>query len=168
MKTNQMVLTVGYDIENLQDPVRKKAYHGPVKVDHYGRMIPRHAHGTANLTRVTSSTREILEAVTNLYDRIVDPHLLVRRVTITANRVVDANACEEEPAYEQLNLFTDYEALLKSRREEEEGKKKEEQIQKAVLHIKDKYGKNAILRGMNFLEGATTVDRNNQIGGHKA
>ena len=162
--TDQMVLTVGYDIENLTDPGKENAYRGEVTVDHYGRKVPKHAHGTANLGRRTSSTRLITEAVMELYDRIVDPNLLVRRMNIVANRIVRENEIFPEQACMQLDLFADT-----SRQEAEEAAlERERRRQQAVLHIRKKYGKNAILKGMNFQEGATTRDRNQQIGGHKA
>lgn len=166
--TDQMVLTVGYDIENLTDPVRRKRYKGPFTTDHYGRKIPKHAHGTVNLGRPTSSTRLIMDAVTELYDRIVDRDLLVRRVYITANHVTEENAAVKEESFEQLDLFTDYETLEKQKTEEEAVLEREKKMQKAMLDIKKKFGKNAILKGMNLEDGAMTVERNGQIGGHKA
>ena len=166
--TDQMVLTVGYDIENLTDPTVSKAYKGPVTTDHYGRRVPKHAHGTANLERQTSSTRLITDAVMGLYDRVVDPKLLVRRINLTATHVVEERMVSEKETFEQLDLFTDYEAELKRREEENAALEREKRMQQAVLSIKKKFGKNAILKGMNLEEGATTVDRNNQIGGHKA
>lgn len=166
--TDQLVLTVGYDIENLQNQQRKKDYKGEITVDRYGRSIPKHAHGTANLERPTSSTKLITDAVMALYDRIVDRKLLSRRITIAANHVVTEDSVKKEEAFEQLELFTDYTALQQKRAEEERELQKEKQLQLAVLDIKKRYGKNAILKGMNLMEGATTVDRNRQIGGHKA
>jgi len=169
--TDQMVLTIGYDIENLSNPQISKSYHGEVKTDHYGRKIPKHAHGTANLHRQTSSTMLIIEAVMELFDRIADKNLLVRRVNITANHVVDANsaaAALKPDSFEQLDMFTDYEAVQKKNTEEEAALAREKKIQEAVIEIKKKYGKNAVLKGMNLEEGATTASRNRQIGGHKA
>ncbi|MGN0335531.1 MAG: DNA methylase [Lachnospiraceae bacterium] len=166
--TDQMVLTVGYDIENLTDPARSKAYRGPVTVDHYGRRVPKHAHGTINLEQQTSSTKRITVAVMELYDRIVDPALLVRRINLTANRVVEESMAAEEAVFEQLDLFTDYAAEEKKKEEEKAALEKERRMQQTVLNIKKKYGKNAILKGMNLQEGATAFDRNNRIGGHKA
>lgn len=166
--TDQMVLTVGYDIENLTNPKIRKKYHGEVKMDRYGRQVPKHAHGTANLTRKTSSTAEIMEAVLALYDRIVDGNLLVRRIYLTANRVVDEQTVQEAPAYEQLDLFTDYKVLEQERKEQEEQRAKERRLQEAMLSVKRKYGKNAVLKGTSLQEGATTIDRNKQIGGHRA
>jgi len=167
--TDQLVLTVGYDIENLKDPERRKNYHGVVTKDHYGRGdVPKHAHGTANLGKHTSSTKLILEAVSDLFDRVVDKNLLARRVNVTANHVIPESSVSKTAAFEQLDLFTDYEADRAKRAGEDAETQREKKIQKTVINIRKKHGKNAILKGMNLEEGATTVDRNNQIGGHKA
>jgi len=166
--TDQIVLTVGYDIENLNNADRKKQYHGEVTIDRYGRRIPKHAHGTTNLKRQTSSTKMITDAVIELYDRIIDRNLLIRRINITANRLVDENSVKKEEVYEQLDLFTDYEAQRKKKEEEEAALDREKRMQEAMLSIKKKFGKNAVLKGMNLQEGATAKDRNEQIGGHKA
>ncbi|MCR5525915.1 MAG: DNA methylase [Lachnospiraceae bacterium] len=166
--TDQIVLTIGYDIENLTDPERAKAYRGPVVVDHYGRRVPKHAHGTANLGEMTSSSELIINAALSLFDRITDPALLVRRVYVTANHVVNEGSVKAEPEYEQLDIFTDFAALEKKRKTEEEKRARERKMQEAVLSIRKKFGKNAILKGMNLEEGAMTRERNNQIGGHKA
>ena len=164
--TDQIVLTVGYDIENLQG---KSDYRGEVVVDRYGRKTPKHAHGTANLTRQTSSTRLITDAVMELYDRIVDPDLLIRRINLTACKVVDENdTAPVGTVGEQLDLFTDYEELERQQAEEQAALEKERHMQKAVLELKKRYGKNIILKGMNLEEDATARDRNAQIGGHKA
>jgi len=168
LMTDQMVLTVGYDIENLSNPEIRKKYTGEVTTDHYGRKVPKHAHGTANLLRMTSSTKLITDAVMELYERIVNPDLLVRRVTIVANRLTQEGSVEVNDAYEQLTLFTDYDALQKEREEEREALSKERRLQEAMLSVKKRYGKNAMLKGMNLQEGATTMERNNQIGGHGA
>ena len=167
--TDQLVITVGYDIENLNDPSRRKGYHGAVTIDRYGRRIPKHAHGTINLEKYTSSSKLILQAATQLYDEIVNPHLLIRRLNIVANRVVDeASAPLPDGGFEQLSLFTDYGAEEARKEEEKAELEKERKIQEAALAIKKKFGKNAILRGMSLQEGATARDRNRQIGGHKA
>ena len=166
--TDQMVLTVGYDIENLNNPDIRKSYRGEVTTDHYGRKVPKHAHGTANLNRMTSSTKLITDAVMELYDRIVNPKLLVRRVNLVASHVVVESRILKEEVFEQMDLFTDYEAMHKNRAKEEEELKRERRMQEDKLTIKKKYGKNAILKGMNLEEGAMTRERNNQIGGHKA
>lgn len=166
--TDQMVLTIGYDIESLKDPNIRKKYHGEVKADHYGRLVPKHAHGTANLPFPTSSTKMIMEAVTDLYDRIVHPDLLVRRINVCAGRVIPEEKVQASISFEQLELFTDYAALEQKRTEEKQELEKEKRIQHAILDIQKKYGKNALLKGMNLEEGAMTKERNGQIGGHKA
>ncbi len=216
--TDQMVLTIGYDREKLSGSEKDGGYQGEVKTDYYGRRVPQHAHGSVNLERRTSSARLITDAVTGLFDRIVDPKLLVRRVSITAGRVVeegwggagsgreqhgtrrqDSNCGGESDSdrpeqhgsgqqdsahgngpvqeslletdcvkYEQLELFTDYEALERERKQEEAALQKERRAQEAVLDIRRRYGKNAILKGMNLEDGATARERNRQIGGHRA
>lgn len=166
--TDQIVLTIGYDIENLTDPGRSSRYKGEITTDHYGRKIPKHAHGTANLDRQTSSTMLIMNAVTELYDQIVDKNLLVRRITISANHIVDESSVTKKDSFEQLNLFVDYEEQQQKQAEEDAALEREKNMQKAMLSIKKKFGKNAILKGMNLEEGATAKDRNSQIGGHKA
>lgn len=166
--TDQLVLTVGYDIDNLTNPEIKKSYHGAITTDRYGRAVPKSAHGSMNLGRQTSSTKLILDAATELFERIVDKNLLVRRVNITANHVVDEATVQKTDNFEQLDLFTDYVTTQAKKEEEEAELAREKRMQQAMLEIKKKYGKNAILKGMNLEEGATTVDRNRQIGGHKA
>lgn len=166
--TDQIVLTVGYDIENLTDTKPGKKYKGQVTTDHYGRKVPKHSHGTANLERQTSSTRLITDAVLELFDRTVNRDLLVRRISIAACRVADERSVCQEKTMEQLDLFTDYAALEKKRREENNALERERKMQYAMLEIKKKFGKNAILKGMNLEEGATARERNGQIGGHKA
>lgn len=166
--TDQMVLTIGYDIDNLTNAKTQNTYKGEITTDHYGRKVPKHAHGTVNLKRQTSSTQLIMDAVMDLYDRIINPHLFIRRVTIAANHLVDETQAKETGQFEQLDLFTDYSALDRERKEEEERLSKERKLQEAMLSVKKKFGKNAILKGMNLQEGATTIERNRQIGGHKA
>ncbi len=162
--TDQMVLTVGYDIENLRDPDISQSYTGPITTDAYGRQVPKHAHGTANLNGHTSSTMKIIDAVMELYQRIVNPDLLIRRITIVANHLVpECQAMHQKPC-EQLDFFTD----PMQQEKEAEDLQREKRRQQAMLHIRKKYGKNAILKGMNLEEGATAVERNRQIGGHKA
>ena len=151
--SKQFVLTIGYDRDNLQG----QEYSGEVATDRYGRKIPKHAHGTINLDTPTSSLKEITTAVSSLYDRIIDKELLIRRLTLSAAKVMP----KEGQVYQQLDLFTDYEALKKEQ-------EKERRLQKSILDIKKKYGKNAVLRGLSYEEGATTRTRNGQIGGHKA
>ncbi len=166
--TDQMTLTIGYDAENLADPEIRKTYQGEVTVDHHGRKVPKHAHGTIHLGRKTSSTQMIMDAVTDLYDRIVNPKLFVRRVTVAAGHLADEGESEAAEVYEQLDLFTDYEAVEKEREAEAVRLAKERKLQEAMLSVKKKYGKNAMVKGMNLQEGATTMERNRQIGGHKA
>lgn len=168
LMTNQIILTVGYDIDNFKDEKKMKSYRGVVNTDWYGRKVPKHAHGTVNLDKYTSSTKQIMEALTELFENIVDKNLLVRRMYVTANKVVSEMTIAKENAPRQLDLFTDYEAVLRKEKDEASELEKEKKIQKAILSIKKKYGKNAVLRGMNFEEGGTTKNRNNQIGGHKA
>ena len=163
LKTRQIGLYVGYDIENLKNG---KQYHGEVVADHYGRVVPKPATGTENLSGYTSSTREILEAVSRLYDRIVDRNLLVRRMNVVANDVLpDDGIPEERP--QQMDLFTDYAAEEEKKKERATELEKERKMQEATLSVQSKFGKNALLKGMNFEEGATTRERNGQIGGHK-
>lgn len=162
--TDQIVLTVGYDIENLTDPQRRSRYKGEVKVDGYGRKVPKHAHGTVNLQKRTSSTKIITEAVLGLFDDIVNKDLLVRRINLSANNVVNEVIASREDTTRQLSLFDD----LEEEKKLDEELEKEKQVQHALLDIKKKFGKNAILKGTNLQEGATAKDRNRQIGGHKA
>lgn len=160
--TDQVVLTIGYDIENLKDPQRAKSYQGAVTTDHYGRSVPKHAHGTQNIGRQTSAGSLIEKTVMELFDRVVDRNLLVRRINICVNHLVPEDSVQDSG--EQLTLFTDYEALER----EKADLAKERNRQEAILSIRRRFGKNAILRGMNFEEGATAKERNGQIGGHKA
>ena len=166
--TDQIVLTVGYDVDNLTDPAIRKRYHGPVTTDRYGRAIPKHSHGTEQLKRPTSSCRQLMEAVARLFDRVVDSRLLVRRMYVVAGRVLREKEANEHPFCEQLDLFTDYAAQEAARRQEETALKRERSLQEAALLLKKKYGRNALFRGMNLEEGATAIERNRQIGGHRA
>ncbi len=163
--TDQLVLTVGYDVDNLKD---SRTYTGETVTDRYGRKIPRHAHGTENLSYPSSSARQIIDAVTVLYDRIVNPHLLIRRLNLTACRVADEREMPPQMPAEQLDIFTDPAALERERAEEKAALARERQVQEAMLTLKRKYGKNIILKGMNLEEDATAKDRNDRIGGHKA
>lgn len=165
--TNQIVLTIGYDIENLKNSLIRNSYKGEITTDHYGRKVPKHAHGTINLKKKTSSTRNIVEATVELYDKIINKKLLIRRINISANNLVNESNNIEEISYEQMNLFTNYE-----KQEENEKIKKqklilEKNIQKAILGIKYKYGKNAILKCIDLQKNATAIERNKQIGGHR-
>ena len=166
--TNQIVLTIGYDIENITDKNRSRNYKGTVTTNYYGKKVPKPAHGTTNLPKQTSSTTLITNAVMELYDKIVNKKLLIRRINIVANKLVDEHSVKNANKYEQLDLFTDYEILKKQREKENAESEREKRMQNTILDIKKKFGKNAILKGMNLQEGATAKDRNNQIGGHKA
>ena len=167
--TDQIVITVGYDIENLTDPERRKKYRGEVVTDRYGRQIPKHAHGTENLESFTSSTQKMVEVASVLYDRIVDKNLLIRRMNITANNIVEEKAApQKNNSYQQLDLFTDYAAEEEQEKQEALRLDRERKLQEATITIKKKFGKNAILKGMSLQEGATAKNRNEQIGGHKA
>lgn len=166
--TDQIVLDIGYDIENLTDAGRSAAYHGEVTTDRYGRKVPKHAHGTANLKFPTSSSMLISKATMDLYDRIVDKNLLVRRITVATCKLMRENDVLTEREAEQLTLFDDPEETLRKAQEEADALENEKKMQKAIIEIKKRFGKNAILKGMNFQEGATAKERNNQVGGHKA
>ena len=166
--TNQIVLTIGYDIENITDKNISQSYKGTVTTNYYGKKVPKPAHGTTNLPKQTSSTTLITNAVMELYDKIVNKKLLIRRINIVANKLVDEHSVKNADKYEQLDLFTDYEILKKQREKENAESEREKRMQNTILDIKKKFGKNAILKGMNLQEGATAKDRNNQIGGHKA
>ncbi len=165
--TDQLVLTIGYDIENLTNLEISKNYKGEVTEDRYGRKIPKHAHGTINLEEKTSSTKVIMKAIDELYDRIINKKLLVRRINVVANNVVNEKEIYEKKQNEQMSLFVDY----KKQEEEENNKmqkiKKENNLQHTIIDIKKKYGKNAIIKGMNLEKDGTTIERNAQIGGHK-
>ena len=164
--TDQLVLTIGYDIDNLTS--QSVEYKGDITVDYYGRQVPKHAHGTINIGYHTSSTKILMDAVIQLYERITDKKLLIRRVNISANHIIDEKTVSKQTAYDQLSLFTDYDALEKNKEKDSIHLQKEKNLQKAIIDIKKKFGKNAVLKGMNLEEGATTKDRNEQIGGHKA
>ena len=166
---DQLVLTVSYDAECLTRPEIREKYHGEITTNHYGKPVPKHAHGTFNFDRPTSSSRQIMDGATQLFDRCVNADLLVRRMNITVNHVVpEASVVAKDQAPQQLDLFTDYEALEKQRQAEQAKLDKERRMQEVQLKIKKRFGKNAILRGLNFEEGATAKERNKQIGGHKA
>ncbi|XME03296.1 DNA methylase [Lachnospiraceae bacterium C1.1] len=163
--TDQMVLDIGYDTESLKDKNIK--YSGEITIDHYGRRVPKAAHGSINLNKANSSSKIIIDAVVRLFEEIVDKRLLVRRLTVTANHVLPERFAKKE-TFEQLDLFTDYAAIERQQKAEKEAYEREKKMQKAILDIKKKFGKNAILRGTDLEEGATTIERNAQIGGHKA
>lgn len=164
--TDQVDLTIGYDIDNLKNG---REYDGEIKEDRYGRRVPKSAHSTENIGRYTSSTRLISEAMMRLYSRIVDERLLVRRMYVVFNHIRYASEVEHAtPQGEQLDLFTDYKQVKMEKEQEDEALAKEKNKQHAMLDIQKKFGKNAILTGKNLQEGATAIERNKQIGGHKA
>ena len=164
--TKQIVLDIGYDRESLEGE-RGRKYTGSVVMDPYGRKIPKAAHGTGNMDGYTSSTHVIMSAVLDVYDRVVHKDLLIRRVNVTAcNLVSETEIPEDKP--EQLDMFTDYEALEQEKKARQLAEEKERRLQNVTLAIQDKFGKNAMLKGMNLMEGGTTIARNGQIGGHKA
>ena len=164
--TKQVVLNIGYDHTSLEGD-RGKRYTGPVSKDRYGKSVPKDAHGTGNTDHYTSSTRLIMDTMTNLYQRIVDPDLLIRRINVTAANLIREDEIPEE-APVQLDMFTDFEALTEKKKKQQDAEARERQLQHAALSIQSRFGKNALLKGMNLMEGATTIERNGQIGGHKA
>ena len=161
--TNQIILTIGYEALN-----NNSKYDGYVTTDYYGRIVPKHAHGIVNLDHKTSSSKIIIEEVMKLYDRIINPKLLVKRINVCANNVILENKVLKENNYEQLNLFMDYDKIDRERKQIKILEKEENNLQHVMLDIKKKFGKNAIVKAMDLEEGATTSERNNQIGGHKA
>lgn len=167
--TDQLVLSVGYDIESLTNPEIRGQYHGPVSMDYYGRQVPKHAHGTISLPQATFSSKQITKAVCQLYDQIVNPILLIRRINLVVNHVISEQEAKKKSSQPvQLDMFTDYEKLRRIKLIENASLAKERKMQETLLSIKKKFGKNAILKGLNFEEGATAKERNNQIGGHRA
>lgn len=166
--TNQLVLTIGYDIENLTNSSIRNSYNGEITIDRYGRKIPKSAHGTINLKEKTSSTKIIMEAIEELYERIINKNFLVRRINVVANNLVNEEEMyEEKKQDEQISLFIDYKKQEKEKANRIKERKQENNLQHAILDIKSKYGKNAILKGMNLEKDGTTIERNAQIGGHK-
>lgn len=166
LKTDQFVLTIGYDVESLTTPEIARKYRGEVTIDAYGRRVPKHAHGTANIDHKTSSTKVITSEIIKLYDRIVNPILLIRRLNLTACNLVSEDT-EDKPIIEQVDLFSNYEEISKQKEKSLEDEIEEKKIQKTLLDIKKKYGKNSILKAMNYEEGATAKDRNSEVGGHR-
>lgn len=168
LMTNQIVITIGYDIDNLINKDIASKYKGEVTTDHYGRKVPKHAHGTINLEGYSSSTVEIVQAVLKLYDRIINEELLVRRMYVVACNVTDEKKINSSDNFVQMNLFSDYGEIQEKENNIQKNREKERKIQQAMIDMKKKYGKNAVLKGMNLLEGGTAIERNGQIGGHKA
>jgi len=166
LTTNQLVLTLGYDIENLTNDEISYNYDGPIVKDFYGRSVPKPAHGTINIDHYTSSSKTIIENITKLYDKIINRNLLVKRITIVANNLIDEKQAKEQKNYQQIDLFTNYQEIEEKRKQEKINEQVENKLQHTLLDIKNKYGKNAIVKGMDLQDGATTIDRNKQIGGH--
>ena len=164
--TNQLVLTIGYDVENLTNPRIKNSYNGEITLDRYGRKIPKHAHGTINLKKQTSSTKIIMKAIDELYERIIDKNLLVRRINVVACNLIKENEIQEKKQDEQMSLFVDYKKQEQENTKEKIKRKQENNLQHAIIDIKKKYGKNAVLKAMNLEKDGTTIARNSQIGGH--
>ena len=165
--SDQLVLTIGYDIDNLNNCEIRSKYNGEITIDHYGRSVPKPSHGTINIDHKTSSAKLITENMLILFDRIVNKNLLIKRINMVVNNVTDESTIKDKPRYEQIDLFTDYNLLLKKRQKDSIAEEEENRLGHVLLDIKNKYGKNAILKGMNLEEGGTTIDRNNQIGGHR-
>ena len=164
--TKQLVLTVGYDCENLKNEDSK--YCGEITVDHYGRLIPKHAHGTVNLEGYSSSTKEMVAAIDELFARIVNPALSVKRINITAGGIISESECKSTAKCKQLDFFTDFEETERIEQMKIAERAREKREQTAIISIRRRFGKNAILKGMNFEDGATSIERNMQIGGHRA
>lgn len=165
--TDMLVLTIEYDIENLKNAKYSKFYNGEIKEDRYGRRVPKPAHGTFRLENKTFSTRIISNGFVQLFDRIINKNLLIRKIYLTVGNLTDENELKKVEKYEQVNLFTNYGELAKKEEEERIKLEKEHKIQSAIIGIKNKYGKNAIIKGMDLEESATTIQRNGQIGGHQ-
>ena len=165
--TNQLVMTIGYDIDNLTNPDIRETYTGEITLDHYGREVPKHAHGTINIDHHTSSSKTITEQFVKLYERIINKNLLVRRVNLVACNVVKPESVVNKPIVQQFDLFSNNEEQEKIKIKELEDEKEERKVQEVLLNIKNRFGKNAILKGMNLEEGGTTIERNGQVGGHK-
>ena len=164
MTTDQIVLMVGYDIENLTDPKRRAAYKGEITTDHYGRQVPKHARGTSNMGKHTSSTKLITEKTIELFERIVDKNLLTRRLTITANHLLTEDEAKASAGAEQLTLFDMPEDIAQREADED----REKRMQKAILDIKKRFGQNAVMKGTSYQDAATGIERNESLGGHKA
>ena len=165
--TSDITLTIGYDIDNLTNSKISKVYNGPVVKDFYGRLIPKHSHGTIHLDHKTNTSSLLCEKVIELYEHISNPILLVRRINIAACNLVEESKNIEPIHYEQISLTQNYEEEERKRREKRKREEKDKELQKVIVGIKSKYGKNAILKGMNFEEGGTMIERNGQVGGHR-
>lgn len=166
--TDQLVLTIGYDVESLKNKAIRSKYSGNIKKDFYGREVPVHSHGTINLDRPSSSSKILVEKIGELYDRIINPNLLIRRITISINHLIDEKSIDRQKYASQLDLFSDYDEIKRKNEFRKKELTKERKMQEASLGLRKKYGKNVVLRGLNYSEGATQKQRNRQIGGHQA
>lgn len=165
--TDQIVLTISYDIDNLTNPNIRDNYIGEITLDYYGRRVPKPSHGTIHIDHQTSSSKIITNKVIELYKKITNKHLLVRRINIAFNNLINEEFVKNKVVYEQYDIFTDFSKIEKERKKQQEDEKKERELQNVIINIKNKYGKNSILKGMNYLEYGRTIERNKQIGGHK-
>ena len=165
--TDMLVLTVEYDVENLKNAEFSKNYNGEIKEDRYGRKVPKPEHGTFRLDKKTFSTRIISEGFVYLYDEIINRNLLIRKIYLTVGNLTDEKELKQENQYEQVNLFTNYGKLAEKEKEEKVKLEKEKKIQNTIIDLKNRFGKNAIIKGMDLEEDATTIQRNGQIGGHQ-
>lgn len=165
--TDQLVLTLGYDIESLTNPSIASQYQGNIRTDRFGRKVPKHAHGTINIEFPTSSASVLIEKVAELYDRIINPKLLVRRLSLSINHLVLESDVKGRPSLRQLNLFEDEDKTMQEETADREKREKERRQQEAILRLRERFGKNIVMKGLNFADGATQKDRNGQIGGHK-
>lgn len=166
--TDQITLTILYDVDNLSNPNIRDNYIGEITLDHYGRKVPKPAHGTIRIDHQTSSSKIITNKVIELYKKITNKYLLVRKINISFNNLINEEKIKNKVVYEQYDLFTDVNKVEKERKKEKEDEIKERELQKIIINIKNKYGKNSILKGMNYIKGGRTIERNSQIGGHKA
>ena len=165
--TDQIVLTISYDVDNLTNPNIRDNYIGEITVDYYGRRVPKPAHGTIRIDHQTSSSKTLINNVIELYKKITNKHLLVRRINISFNNLINEEKAKEKVVYEQYDIFTNFSKIEDERKKQKEDEKKERELQNVIINIKNKYGKNSILKGMNYIKGGRTIERNQQIGGHK-
>ena len=165
--TDQIVLTISYDVDNLTNPEIRDNYIGEITLDYYGRRVPKPAHGTIRIDHQTSSSKIITSKVIELYKKIINKHLLVRRINIAFNNLVNEEKVNNKVIYKQIDIFTDYNKLEFEKKKQKEDEVKERELQNVIINIKNKYGKNSILKGMNYIKGGRTIERNKQIGGHK-
>lgn len=165
--TNQIVLSINYDVNNLNNPNIRDNYIGEITLDYYGRRVPKPSHGTINIDHQTSSSKIITNKIIELYEKITNKHLLVRRINIAFNNLVSEDKANNKVVYEQYDIFTNYNEVEKQKRKQKEEEKKDLELQRVIIGLKRKYGKNSILKGMNYIQGGRTIERNKQIGGHK-